>query len=95
MSLNGEYVTYKKSCLKELNEKDNFTDSAIEHIFEGSVNRKGEYRELYHYDAENRLQKTCGDTGVGVDFLLGKNGFKLGYSLGYGNGISIIWEDVE
>ena len=33
--------------------------------------------------------------GVGVDFLLGKNGFKLGYSLGYGNGISIIWEDVE
>lgn len=32
---------------------------------------------------------------VGVDFLLGKNGFKLGYSLGYGNSISIIWEDVE
>lgn len=32
---------------------------------------------------------------IGVDFLLGKNGFKLGYSLGYGNGISIIWEDVE
>ena len=49
----------------------------------------------YSYDAENRLVKTCGSGGIGVDFLLGKNGFKLGYSLGYGNGINIIWEDVE
>ena len=25
----------------------------------------------YTYDAENRLQKTCGDTGVGVEYQYG------------------------
>ena len=33
----------------------------------------------YSYDAENRLVKTCGDTGVGV-------GTKIGVKLGIGIG---------
>ena len=28
----------------------------------------------YSYDAENRLQKTCGDTGVGVEYTYDSNG---------------------
>lgn len=44
----GIETSYGKSTLNSLKNTENFTDSAIEHIFEGQVNARGK-AVGYHY----------------------------------------------
>ena len=41
----------------------------------------------YSYDAENRLQKTCGDTGVGVEYAYDNNGNLLSQTSSFTNAV--------
>lgn len=53
-----KYTTYEKSCLKELEKIENFTDSAIEHIFEGNINKRGKAGG-YHYECDDKIIIKC------------------------------------
>ena len=41
----------------------------------------------YSYDAENRLVKTCGDTGVGVEYAYDGNGNLLSQASSFTNAV--------
>ena len=41
----------------------------------------------YTYDAENRLVKTCGDTGVGVEYAYDSNGNLLSQTSSFTNAV--------
>lgn len=59
----GVVKTYPKSCLKELKNTRIFTKSAIEHIFEGQINAKGNATG-YHYDM---IEDTAGRVIEGTE----------------------------
>ena len=64
-----KYTTYEKSCLKELEKIENFTDSAIEHIFEGNINKRGKAGG-YHYECiEDTLGRIISGTEVKLNDL--------------------------
>ncbi len=65
-----KYVTYEKSCLKELKNTENLTDSAIDHIFEGNINRRGQAGG-YHYEC---IEGTQGKTIPGTEMTLNNFG---------------------
>lgn len=61
---NAEYETsYGKSTLNSLKNTENFTDSAIEHIFEGQVNARGK-AVGYHYEG---IEGTSGNVIPGTE----------------------------
>lgn len=55
-----------QSSLKSLKNIENFTDSAIEHIFEGKVNARGK-AVGYHYEA---IEKTAGKVIPGTELAV-------------------------
>ncbi len=64
----GSKTSYGKSTLKILNNTDNFTDNAIEHIFEGNV-RRGKAGG-YHYECiEDTAGKVISGTEVSINDL--------------------------
>ena len=54
--------TYSKTTLETLQNTENFTDSAIEHIFEGQINRRGN-AVGYHYEG---IENTAGKVVEGT-----------------------------
>ena len=58
-------TSYGKSTLNSLKNTENFTDSAIEHIFEGQVNARGK-AVGYHYD---EIENTAGKVVVGTESI--------------------------
>ena len=51
-------TSYGKSTLNSLKNTENFTDSAIEHIFEGQVNARGK-AVGYHYEGIEGTSGNC------------------------------------
>ena len=67
-ALDAVETSYGKSTLKILNNTDNFTDNAIEHIFEGNV-RRGKAGG-YHYECiEDTAGKVISGTEVSINDL--------------------------
>ncbi len=60
---NAIKTSYAKSTLSELKNAENFTDSSIEHIFEGQVNGRGK-AVGYHYEG---IEGTAGKTITGSE----------------------------
>ena len=59
----GSETSYGKSTLNSLKNTENFTNSAIEHIFEGQVNARG--RAVgYHYEG---IENTAGKVIAGTE----------------------------
>ena len=56
-------TSYRKSTLNSLKNTENFTDSAIEHIFEGQVNARGK-AVGYHYEG---IEGTSGNVIPGTE----------------------------
>ncbi len=63
-------TSYAQSSLKLLINTDNFTDSAIEHIFEGQVNVRGK-AVGYHYEG---IESTAGNAVPGTELLANEFG---------------------
>ena len=59
----GSETSYGKSTLNSLKNTENFTDSAIEHIFEGQVNARGK-AVGYHYEG---IEGTSGNVIPGTE----------------------------
>ena len=59
----GGKTSYGKSTLNSLKNTENFTDSAIEHIFEGQVNARGK-AVGYHYEG---IEGTSGNVIPGTE----------------------------
>ena len=59
----GDETSYGKSTLNSLKNTENFTDSAIEHIFEGQVNARGK-AVGYHYEG---IEGTSGNVIPGTE----------------------------
>ena len=59
----GIETSYGKSTLNSLKNTENFTDSAIEHIFEGQVNARGK-AVGYHYEG---IEGTSGNVIPGTE----------------------------
>jgi len=59
----GSETSYGKSTLNSLKNTENFTDSAIEHIFEGQVNARGK-AVGYHYEG---IEGTSGNVIPGME----------------------------
>ena len=60
---NTYQTSYGKSTLNSLKNTENFTDSAIEHIFEGQVNARGK-AVGYHYEG---IEGTSGNLIPGTE----------------------------
>ena len=60
---NRNETSYGKSTLNSLKNTENFTDSAIEHIFEGQVNARGK-AVGYHYEG---IERTSGNVIPGTE----------------------------
>lgn len=63
LHINAVKTSYGKSTLNSLKNTENFTDSAIEHIFEGQVNARGK-AVGYHYEG---IEGTSGNVIPGTE----------------------------
>ena len=79
--------TYPKTTLETLKNTENFTDSALEHIFEGQINRRGN-AVGYHYEGiEDTAGKVIPNTEIQLnDFGVYKAKVEVNGILKNGNG---------